>query len=159
MDPLSISTSIITLLQATTAIISICYNFRAALKNTPWSLTNIIEELKCLRNILESLEELAQNLDEPSGLRNRPIFKLLSNPENGALAICLRELSVLDKKIKSSAFVGITGLKRKAALQALGWQLRDKDAKECLERIDRCKNTLSIALTGDEAYVLSLTSY
>jgi hypothetical protein len=151
MDPLSISTGVITLLQATTAMISMCYNFRAALKNTPWSLTRIIDELKCLRNILESLEELAQDLDQPSRLGKRPVFKLLCEPDNGPLVVCLRELSCLEKKIKSSSYAGIKGLKRKAALQALGWQLEDDDAKEWLDRIERCKTTLGIALTADEA--------
>lgn len=154
MDPLTISTSVITLLQATTAIISVCYNFRAALKNAPWSLTSIIEELKCLRSILESLEELAQGLDKPSGLGKRPVFESLSDPDNGPLVICLRELSILDKKMKSSGYAGTAGLRRKAALQALGWQLKDRDAKECLERIERCKTTLSLALTADEATLL-----
>lgn len=151
MDPLSITASVITLLQATTAIISICYSFRAALKNAPWSLTRIIDELKCLRNILESLEELSHGLDQSSGSGKRPVFEWLSDPDNGPFIICLRELSSLDKKIKFSSYAGTTGLKRKSALQALGWQLKDGDAKECLERIERCKTTLSLALTVDEA--------
>jgi hypothetical protein len=150
MDPLSISTGIITVLQATSTLISVCYNFRAALKSAPWSLTQVIEELKCLRNILESLEELAHTLDDPSRLSKRPVFELLSDPVNGPLVLCRRELSSLEKKIKCSSYAGTTGLKRKAALQALGWQLRDRDAKECLERIERCKSILSIALTADE---------
>src|SRR5882757_6351838 len=150
MDSLSISTGIITLLQATTAIISVCYNFRAALKDVPWSLTRIVDELRCLRNILESLEELAQDLDEPSGLERRPVFASLSDPDNGPLVICLRELRILHGKLNSSNYPGTAGLKRKSALQAIGWQLKDRDAKECLERIERCKTTLSLALTADE---------
>jgi hypothetical protein len=58
MEPLSITTGVITILQATTTVITICYNFRAALKNESWSLTSIINELKGLRDILERLEEL-----------------------------------------------------------------------------------------------------
>jgi hypothetical protein len=93
MDPLSISTGIITLLQATTTIISVYYNFRAALKDRPWSLTRIIDELKCLRNILESSEELAQSVDSPSGLGTRPVVESLSEPDNGPLLILTQTLS------------------------------------------------------------------
>ena len=151
MDPLSVSTGVITILQATTAIISVCYDFRAALKDKPWSLTDIINELKGLRNILESLEELAQDLDQPQGPDKRPIFELLSNSDNGPLVICQRELNILDKKIRASSYAGTNGSRRKAVLQALRWQLKDRDAKECLERIERCKTTLILALDGNQA--------
>jgi hypothetical protein len=129
MDPLSVSTGVITILQATTTIISVCYDFRAALKDEPWSLTDIINELKGLRNILESLEELAQDLDQPQGPDKRPIFELLPNSDNGPLVICQRELNILDKKIRASSYAGTNGSRRKAVLQALRWQLRDRDAK------------------------------
>lgn len=52
MDPLSISASIVAILQATTTVISICYDFRACIK--------VIDEVKSLRNILETLEQLSQ---------------------------------------------------------------------------------------------------
>ena len=151
MDPLSITTAIVTLLATTSTIISTCYDFKAALKNAPWSLTRIIEELRCLRNILESLEDISHNADEALGSGKRPIFEMLSNQDSGPLIICSRELRHLEEKIRSSSCVAITGSKRKAALQALVWQFKDSDAKKCLYRIDRCKSTLSLALTVDEA--------
>lgn len=46
---------------------------------------------------------------------------------------------------------GGEGSKRRAIIQAVGWKLKDGDARECLERIDRCKNTLSLAMSADEA--------
>ncbi|KAF2187576.1 hypothetical protein K469DRAFT_568733 [Zopfia rhizophila CBS 207.26] len=150
MDPLTITTGVITILQATTTLISVCYDFRAALKNAPWSLTRVIEELKSLRNILESLEEHAQDLDQLVGSKKRPIFELLSDHESGPLAICLRELHVLDEKIGVSSYALAKGSKSAALVQALRWQLKDKDAKECLERIERCKTTLALALSGDQ---------
>ncbi|KAI0808837.1 hypothetical protein GGR55DRAFT_680053 [Xylaria sp. FL0064] len=155
MDPLTISTGIITLLQATTAIITTCYDFRAALKKAPWSLTKIVEELKGLRSILEGLDELALDCEDPERLGMRPALEICMNPDNGPLVICLRELTNLDQKLRFSSYAGISGRKRMAAIQALGWQLSEKDAKECLERIDRCKNTLSLALAGDTTKLLS----
>ncbi|KAI0425674.1 hypothetical protein F5Y09DRAFT_352082 [Xylaria sp. FL1042] len=155
MDPLTISTGIITLLQATTAIITTCYDFRAALKKAPWSLTKIVEELKSLRSILEGLDELALDWEKPARFGMRPALEMCMNPDNGPLVICLREVTNLGQKLKFSSYAGITGRRRMAAIQALGWQLTEKDAKGCLERIDRCKNTLSLALAGDTTKLLS----
>jgi hypothetical protein len=46
---------------------------------------------------------------------------------------------------------GEEGSKRKALIQAVGWKLKDSDAKACLERIERYKNTLSLAISANEA--------
>ena len=151
MDALTITTGIITILQATTALITVCYNFRAVLKNKPWSLTNLINELRALRSILERLEELAQDLNDPQRSGQSARFALLSDPDNGPLVVCQRELSFLEKKINPSAYARSNNSKRKAVLQALRWQLKDREAKECLERIERCKILLSLALENDQA--------
>jgi hypothetical protein len=153
VDPLSISASIIAVLQATNSVVSLCYDFRAALKNTPWSLSRIIEEVKDLRRILEILDRLAEPLDDPAcaDAKRRPVFQMLCDPDNGPLAACLRELSYLEEKITSSSWVTQTGSRRRAFIQAVGWQLKDRDATLCLERIERCKSSLNLAITADEA--------
>ena len=152
MDPLTISTSIITLLQAASSIISFCYDFKAALNNAPWSLTQIIDEMKCLRNILESLESFAQNEKRlPARLKTLPTFNLLSKPHSGPLDTCLKELTYVEKKIISSTCIGTSGPRRRAILQSLGWQFNNKEIKECIERIERCKTMLNLALTAGEA--------
>jgi len=152
MDPLSISASIIAILQATNTVISVCYDFRAATKKTPWSLTRVIGEIKDLRNVLETLESLADELDDPSLLssKKRPIFNLLCDPQDGPLAACFRELNYLKEKISFPADARKPDSTRRALIQALGWQLSDRDAKVCLERIERCKSTLNLAITADE---------
>jgi hypothetical protein len=98
MDPLSISASIIALLQATTTVLSICYDFRACIKNAPWSLTTVVDEIKSLRNIIETLEQLFQT-DVNTFSKRQPIFELLCDPENGPLVSCERELLYLEEKI------------------------------------------------------------
>lgn len=161
MDPLSISASIIAVLQATNAIVSVCYDFRAVMKKTPWSLTYIIQELKDLRNILETLDRLADAFDDTPALnmqrqpalimQRQPAFELLCEPERGPLASCLRELTYLEKKITSSNRVGKSDSKISAFMQVMCWQLKDRDARLCMERIERCKSTLNLAITADEA--------
>jgi hypothetical protein len=158
MDPLSISASIIALLQATSTLISICYDFRSCLNNTPWSLPLIISEMKSLRSILETLEQLSQS-EIHTDLKRRSAFALLCEKENGPLVSCQRELAVLEEKIMGRGWVervggvvgGREGGKRRALVMALGWRVRDADARGCLERIERCKNTLGLAVSADEA--------
>jgi hypothetical protein len=158
MDPLSISASIIALLQATTTVISICYDFRACIKNIPWSLTRVIDEVKSLRNVLETLEELSQS-HLNTDVKRRPVFELLCDQENGPLVSCERELGHLEEKVMGKGWVekvgGVVGGKdrgkRQAFMKAMGWRLKDGDARECLDRIERCKNTLSLAISADAA--------
>jgi len=154
MDPLTIATGVITILQATTTLISICYDYRAALKDEPWTLTDIIAELKALRNIIETLEDSFQrSLASKESKKADRWPSSLSNMVDGPLVTCQRELWILDKKIRSAGLGEAEASKRGALLKALKWQLKEKDVKECLERIERCKSTLILALQEDQMYV------
>ena len=55
---MSISAGIVAVLQVTTAVLSICYNYRAAINNALGQLCQVTEEIRGLRNILETLQEL-----------------------------------------------------------------------------------------------------
>jgi hypothetical protein len=152
MDPLSVAAGIIAVLQATNTVISVCYDFRAAVKEAPWSLTRILDEIKDLRNVLETLERLVDRLDyiESKYIENRPALLMLHNSQDSPLASCLRELGCLQNKIDSSCRTGQPGSRIRAFTKALKWQLQDHDATLCLGRIERCKTTLKLAMTADE---------
>ncbi|KAL3417181.1 hypothetical protein PVAG01_11181 [Phlyctema vagabunda] len=157
MDPLSITVGIIALLQATNKVITVCYDFRAAVKEAPWSLTRTLDEIKDLRNVLETLEGL---VDQPEciaskHLEERPALRLLQNSKDGPLASCLRELERLQEKIGSPNYARQPGTKRRALAEALKWRLKDRDATLCLERIERCKSTLKLAMHADEMTMLN----
>src|SRR4051812_42084734 len=99
MDPLSVSASIIAVLQATSTVISVCYDFRSALKNAPWGLIKVIDEAKELRHVLEMLIMLAEQLEGADAEQERrlPALRLLCEPEKGPLASCLREMTSLEQ--------------------------------------------------------------
>nr|OQO16740.1 hypothetical protein B0A51_15282 [Rachicladosporium sp. CCFEE 5018] len=103
MDPLSLCANIITVLQAANDLIHICYDYRAVLKDRPWSLTRVYDEVLELRALLEQLEHLASDL---------------------------------------------------SASESLGWRLKDSEAKTCLTRLEKCKTTLTLALTADQMALL-----
>lgn len=153
MDPLSIIASVIAVLQAANAVISVCYDFKAAMKDVPKTLTWIITEIQELRNVLETLDQLASddlNASPGSSLKRRRSFELLSNPETGPLAACLRELKSLETLIESRS--GVNSRSRtKALVQVMKWQFGGEEIQLSLKRIDRIKSTLTLAITADEA--------
>jgi hypothetical protein len=157
MDPLSVTASIIACLQAASSVISVCLDYRAALNQAPWGLTKAIEDVRDLRNILEALEDLACPADaqnstvESDKRRQRASLQLLCSSD-GPLQNCASELIRLEKKLCRPRWGGNLGRKRKALIQAVGWQVKDSDVKQSLETIGRYKATITLALTADEVY-------
>lgn len=163
MDPLSVAASVIAVLQAANAIISVCYDFKAILRDgAPWGLSQVLEEIQDLRSVLESLVRLTEASSEKltsssssaassiATNQRRPPFELLCEPGRGPLVACARELKALDILITSN-FDGRSGSKRRALMQALGWQIKEKEVRMALERVSRCKTTLALAMTVDQA--------
>jgi hypothetical protein len=120
MDPLSVTASIITVLQAANAVVSICYDYSCAVKNASWELPRIIDEVKSLRNLLETLQQLATRAEsaDPAAKSRLPTLKLLCEPE-GPLPICLTKLEALGRKLTPPGWIGGLGSKRRALIQAL----------------------------------------
>lgn len=158
MDPLSISVSIIAVLQAANAVISICYDYRAAVKDSSWELPRVTEEVKSLRSVLETLESLAFNAtsgNDPDAGSRLPTLQLLcrartGNNEGGLLAMCLEELNNLEKRLAPPKWAGPVGSKKMALAQALRWPLKESDTKKALESLGRFRDMLTLALTADQ---------
>jgi hypothetical protein len=152
MDPLSITASIITVLQATNAVISVCYDYCAAIKNS-WELSKVTEEVKSLRNLLEVLEQLAKKAESADSTTETqlPTLKLLCQPDVGPLAICLIELEALKKKLAPPDWSGPVGSNRRSLIRALSWPLKEGDTRKTLADIERLKAALNLALTTDQA--------
>src|SRR5438034_3374361 len=149
MDPLSITASIVNVLQAANAVISICYDFRATINGCPWGLNRVLEEIKDLRNVLESLENLAANAKtQKDGILNTqlPTIKLLCQSDQGPLDLCLKTLNILSQKLVPPSWSRQTSSKTRAFIQAVGWTLTEADVRRSLEDLERCKSTLNLAI-------------
>ena len=155
MDPLSVTASVIACLQAANSIVSVCLDYRAALDQVPWGLAKAIEDVRDLRNVLETLESVADRADSQSlkadsyHKRQWASLQLLCS-DHGPLQNCTAELNRLEKKLCEPKWAQNLGKRRKALIQAVGWQIRDSDVKESLKTIGRYKATLTLALTADE---------
>lgn len=152
MDPLSITASVITVLQAAEAVISICCDYRSAVKGSSWELSRVLEEVRALRNVLRTLEELADKAESPSSdARSRlPALKSLCDPDTGILNKCRTELNNLTTKLTPPEWIGPSGSKRRGLVQALTWPLRKEDTEKALAGIERFKSTINVVVATDQ---------
>ena len=145
MDPLSISVSIVALIQATNEVVSLCYNFATA-KSTARTILELLDQLKSLRNVLESLEQFCKSNDptDPAVGLQLGTITALCDTENGPIA---KELTYLDERLRPPSWVSRDGSRRKALVQSLTWPLKEAETTKSLESIERLKSNLQLALT------------
>jgi hypothetical protein len=155
MDPLSVTANIITVLQVCNSIISVCYNFRSVIKDIPWGLTKIQDEIRELRGILEALVGIAEALEvaSPESARSFATLPLVCDTETGILATCFQELRSLENRLNPPCR-DLSRTKVGALFQSIAWELKDTKTRAILAKLERYKATLSIAISMDETLEL-----
>jgi hypothetical protein len=160
MDPLSVTASVIAVLQAANSVISVCYDFRAAINSQPWALTRITNSVNELRLILGRLEQVANEselkYDESSTARLSTLEALCQ--DGGTIKNCYEDLATLEQKLGPRVWAGKESSKRKALIQSIGWQFKGKEAEEALRRLESYKSTLNMAITMDQATFIQAIS-
>ena len=147
MDPLSITCSIVTLIGATYKIITICQNYKAAVKGADGELPRIIEEVESLRHVLQGLERLANQAENAEAAASQlPQLRRLCDPKTGTFALCLSELQTLEQKLIPPGWTGESESKFRSLIQALGWPLKKAFVKETLGNLERFKASLNLDL-------------
>jgi hypothetical protein len=149
MEGFSAAANVITVIQAANAVINICYNFRAALKKSPWALTRVLEEVTALRSVLERIE-LSVSSDQGPSVCDSKALQVACSSVSGPLPTCLSALSHLEGILSSSMSPSGRASKFHALAQAVTWQLKDDEFIAILGRIERCKSTLSLAISTEE---------
>ena len=150
MDPLSITASIVAVLQAANFIISVCYEYKALVTGLPSVLTQTITEIRDLRRVLEDLDNIADGEQQTSSAtETKQSLAIICRPSDGPVATCLQELQLLQGIIRLKV-PDESISKRRPFLQAVQWQFKEKDVKRSLERIERCKSTLALAITANQ---------
>jgi hypothetical protein len=141
MDPLSLTASIIAIVQLANKIITLGLDLHASLK-VGKDLDRIVDEVDSLRGILQRLARLAQT-EAHNNTSTTPVFGTIFD-QNGALATCRSELTCLEAellKAKSShSRFGLDAVKR----IGMGKELESR-----LEKLSRAKQTLQLSLTLD----------
>jgi ankyrin repeat domain-containing protein 50 len=98
MDPLSITASIIAVIQLTGSVISAAYNYRTGVNNAAEDAVRIIEDLTGLSQILEKLLKLLEK-DRSTGSAQLASVNTLTRSD-GPLEICQRRLAELKTKLQ-----------------------------------------------------------
>jgi hypothetical protein len=155
MDPLSVTASVIAIIQAINKTISVCLSFRAALKEAPSGLTQVIDETRGLRDILEALQRTIDIGTDtvPNNSRNaacNQIWELIRDiiPQCEAVLVDLNE-QLGNPNPSTSISIG----KRDKLTAAVRWRWLEPQVKSSFERLERCKSRLIAALSVHQAYV------
>ena len=110
-EGLGLAASIIAVLQITNSVISVCYDYSAAVQGTSWELPQVRAEMESLRDVLQALEPLAKQAEFTNSVAGTrlPTLSLLLGPNN-LLQNCFHEVERLEKNLNPQ--VGVMGLGR-----------------------------------------------
>ena len=147
MDPLSVMSAFIAVLQISGTIISHCYDYRKSLRSAPRDLARVLDEVSDLRNVLERLVRIIDD-EVASGRGYLPSVEQMTR-KNGPLERCQYDLESINASLESSLSAW------KAFGKRLTWPLQEKDLLKSLESIIRTKSLIESALIVDNSYVYS----
>lgn len=155
MEPLSVTASVVAVLQAAEAVISVCCNYRSAAVGSSWEVPRLLEGTRDLRNVLRTLEGIADKAETgaKAGNSDLPALAQLCHPKTGSLVQCLETLSSLERRLTPPSWSGPKGSKRSNLMQALSWPLKKAETERTLERIEYFKSTFNLAVSMDQTYV------
>jgi hypothetical protein len=139
MDPLSITGTLIAVVQITTSLISICYDYRSGVNSSSREVLQITESLNSLKDVLESILQLI----ETTNAGELSTVKLLAK-DGGTLQSCQAELERLRAKLEPEK--GWRKLRN-----SLIWPLKEGEMRRALEALERWKSTMQLALSADQA--------
>lgn len=142
MEVVGAVASIITVIQVTARVVSVCYDYQSGIRHYPKDIVTITHELQNLRNVLERLADLAQSEDDSSSVAFPALDSL--NDSGGPLKICEGELKQLEVKLvpARSCF--------KQVGRAMIWPLTEKDVQKTLAILARQRGLFQLALTMDQ---------
>lgn len=115
------------------------------MRKIPWTLIQIIDEVRDLRNLMETVESVLgknETSDQPGTPEN------LADSIKPVVATCLAELRAVESRIRPRDVETLLDSKRKALLQALTWRLKGDEAKESILGLQRCKTSLNLAISS-----------
>ena len=139
MEGLGIAASVIAVIELSAKIFSVCVEYSRTVKDATKDISRLQGELKSLQDVLEKIKQL---LDGPNGSRLSASL-LLSETLKG----CLSQLQTLQSRLSPSIprkYIGRIGLR------ALKWPFETKEADKIVRQLERCKQSISLALQVDQ---------
>jgi hypothetical protein len=141
-DPLTITGTLIAVLQVTSAVISVCYDYRQGVTSASREVIQFSDQLNALKDVLEALLSLIENQKLENLSRLSTVSDLAK--ENGTLDGCRKELERLQEELTPEK--GWRKIRR-----TLIWPLKEKEMRKTLDDLERFKSTIQLALSTDQA--------
>jgi hypothetical protein len=150
MDPLSITASVIAVIQLSEKIVRVCKTYVRSVRGAPNDLRLISIEVGSLKCVLEILELLVSS--DETGDHSALLEKLKGS--DGPLQGCKHALSQLEQLIPTPTDRQQDIKRRKivSSLTNLAWPLKETSARKLLDEIGRHKATITLFLTTDTMY-------
>lgn len=142
---MSLTASLIAVLQISGSVISALYEYRSGVKDASRDAARIIEELNSLRNVLESLLRAVEREEASAESSRLSTFQKLLGP-NGELERCKANLESIGEKLGA----GRKGSTWESVKLSLVWPFKEKEIEKLLHNVERAKNTLNFALSADQ---------
>ncbi|KAL8852053.1 MAG: hypothetical protein Q9221_003078 [Calogaya cf. arnoldii] len=156
MDPLSITASVATVIDATTRIVSYIVNVNDA----PKDLSALRTELQSLRNELEDYVTLSNQYNDNNdpGSSSLPILQRLTdlNGDSSPLVCCQQELETLVKELEKTG--GSKGWKGRVTIRRLAWPFKESANYKSLQKIKNLRDAIASGLTRDTAVLAKDTN-
>lgn len=146
MDPLSLTLAASQLLGAVNTVIIIVARYNEEMNKTPRDLERFVEELRGLRGVLESLESLIIEAKKSNSAADPKLQALI--PLYEPLTLYLDDVKALQARLELPSWY--TGSRRRRSIvAALGWPLKEDDAKRELEKMKSFREQLKDAIQVD----------
>jgi hypothetical protein len=141
-DPLSVTASVFAILQISEAVLSRCWQYINDARSAKKDVMRTIDTISSLNGILSQLKGLAGNHADP----RLPCLTAL-NTHDGTLQACEAALKELDKGLgPAPATMNV--------IKAMKWPFKAKDIENIVERIEKFKTTVILALGGDSVQTI-----
>jgi hypothetical protein len=139
MDPIGLVGTLIAIVEISSKLVSVCYEYRTSVKGARREISHILDEIIVVRTLVERLIDVAEQSDDAA----LPSLKAVNGP-NAPLQRCLEELKDLKSALKLNG-----NLKPRSV--ALLWPLKQKEVEGRLAALGRIKATLQLAVGADTA--------
>ncbi|KIX09433.1 uncharacterized protein Z518_00513 [Rhinocladiella mackenziei CBS 650.93] len=142
MEAVGAAAGVVALIELAAKISSACGQYLGAVKNATKDINRLRKEVQELQGLLEQVH---QHLDGPNAAR-----LAASRVMKDAIETCRSELPVLNQRLTPTR---ARKLISRVNVQALKWPFETADVDKFLRRLERCKQSILLALQVDQTHL------
>ncbi|RYP58533.1 hypothetical protein DL769_008907 [Monosporascus sp. CRB-8-3] len=147
MDGLGSAASVVTVIDLSAKVASLCFQYSTAVKNAKSDIERVRGEVDRLKTTLESVQRL---LDSPNGARLQTSQHLSDGLRDSASQLAKLETK-LEKKLNRGT---ARRMMSSFGVRALKWPFESKDVDNIIQNLNNSRDTLSTSLNIDQTTLL-----